>query len=215
MRKLKKKRLAGVCGIIALLFIPPLIVFAVVYHSSERRNEFVPGSADIKVNEGNGSSDEGEELTKDYTWVLSGENYIADKNVRIKDSRRFSGEMLRLCFIPMWYDSNGNVCTVFNFGTPVRSGNKLTYTDSTDKTLTLNFAADWEENDWSYNSSDGCFYYRGPLDSSGLTAQLLDSVELSKAAYDALTANYVFRLDVLADAIQKTDSSQRWSNSNT
>ena len=215
MRKLNKKHLAGFSGIIAVLFMAPLIVLAVVYHSNQRRNDFVPGSVDIKVNEGNDSSDEGEELTKDYKWELSGENYIADKNVRINDSRRFSGEMIRLCFIPMWYDSSGNVCAVFNFGTPTRSENKLTYTDSTDKTLTLNLVADWEENGWSYNSSDGCFYYSGTSDSSGLTAQLLDSVELSKAAYDVLAADYVFRLDVLADAIQKTEGSQRWSNSAT
>ena len=82
-------------------------------------------------------------------------------------------------------------------------------------TLTLKLVADWEENGWSYNSSDGCFYYSGTSDSSGLTAQLLDSVELSKAAYDVLAADYVFRLDVLADAIQKTEGSQRWSNSAT
>ena len=73
MRKLNKKHLAGFSGIIAVLFMAPLIVLAVVYHSDQRRNDFVPGSVDIKVNEGNDSSDEGEELTKDYKWELSGE----------------------------------------------------------------------------------------------------------------------------------------------
>ena len=217
MDKQNKKHVAGMGGIIAALFIAPLIVFAVVYNSSERKNSFAPGSVDIAVNEGNDSSDEGEELEKDdYIWVKSGEIYTADKDVKIKDTRKNHGEVLRVCFIPMWYDKddNGepdNVCDVFNFGSqPTQNDNAFTYTDG-DKTITLKMASEmasaWEQSGWSYSDpaadppGDGCFYYSGTLDSSKLTAQLLDSVELNANAY-ALTENYVFRLDVLADAIQ-------------
>jgi hypothetical protein len=114
----------------------------------------------------------------------------------------------------MWYDKddNGepdNVCDVFNFGSqPTQNGNSFTYTDG-DKTITLKMISGWEQNGWSYSdpnadpSGDGCFYYTEALDNSKLTAQLLDSVELNSAAY-ALTEDYVFRLDVLADAIQSS-----------
>jgi hypothetical protein len=201
MDKQNKKHVAGMGGIIAVLFIAPLIVFAVVYNSSERKNSFAPGSVDIKVNEGNGDSDEGEKLTKDYSWQQSDDKYIADKDVKIKDTRKYPGEMLRVMFVPMWYDSEDNVCAVFNFGNqPIRNGDAFTYTDG-EKTIKLNMNSDWKKNGWEYQPNDGCFYYTGTLDNSELTAQLLDSVELNANAY-ALTENYVFRLDVLADAIQ-------------
>ena len=219
MKKSNKKRIAGICGGITALFIAPLIVFAAIYYSSERKNSFAPGSVDIEVNEGNDSSDEGEELEKDdYIWVKSGEIYTADKDVKIKDTRKNPGEVLRVCFIPMWYDKddNGepdNVCDVFNFGSqPTQNDNAFTYTDG-DKTITLKMASEMasarEQSGWSYSDpaadppGDGCFYYNGPLESGNLTAQLLDSVELNEKAYE-LTENYVFRLDVLADAIQSS-----------
>lgn len=218
MKKNNKKKISGISGIIAALFIAPLIVFAAIYFSNERKNSFAPGSVDIAVNEGNAGSNEGEELEKDYTWVKSGEIYTADKDVKIKDTRKNPGEVLRVCFIPMWYDKddNGepdNVCDVFNFGSqPTQNGNAFTYTDG-DKTITLKMASEMasarEQSGWSYSDpaadppGDGCFYYNGPLESGNLTAQLLDSVELNEKAYE-LTENYVFRLDVLADAIQSS-----------
>lgn len=218
MKKLNKKRVAGVVGIIAALFMAPLIVFAAVYFSSERKNSFAPGSVDIAVNEGNSTDDEGKEVVKEYTW--DGINYTVDKDVKIKDNRKYPGERLRVCFIPMWYDSEGNVCDAFDFGTqPVQSGNSFTYTDGS-KTITLKMISGWEQNGWSYSdpnadpSGDGCFYYTGTLDNSKLTAQLLDSVELNSDAY-ALTEDYVFRLDVLADAIQSSGdaaTTRQWNS---
>jgi hypothetical protein len=108
MKKNNKKKISGISGIIAALFIAPLIVFAAVYFSNERKNSFAPGSVDIAVNEGNAGSDEGEELEKNYTWVKSGEIYTADKDVKIKDTRNNPGEVLRVCFVPMWYDKDDN-----------------------------------------------------------------------------------------------------------
>jgi hypothetical protein len=183
----------------------------------------------IAVNEGNSSSDEGEELEKDYTWVQSGENYIADKDVIIKDTRKKTGEVLRVTFIPMWYDMNERkeptdvLCNVFNFNTITQSGDTLIYCDhnasdgsnhSNDKIITLNLKSGWDTSGWSYQSNDGCFYYNGTLYSGNLTAQLLDSVELNAKAYE-LTENYVLKVDVLADAIQSSGNASSERNWNT
>ena len=52
MKKKNKKRISGINSvIIAALFIAPLVVFAAIYFSNERKNSFVPGSVDIAVNE--------------------------------------------------------------------------------------------------------------------------------------------------------------------
>ena len=203
MRKLKKRAVLISSGV-AALFIAPLIVFAVLYSSDTRKNEFAPGSVDIEVKEGSIHS---EELTK--TLIIDSDTKSVDKPVEIKDTRTSADELLRASFIPVWYDSEGNVCDVFDFSSqPMQSGNSFTYTDGV-KTITLKMISGWEQTGWSYSdpnadpSGDGCFYYTGALDNSKLTAQLLDSVELNSAAY-ALTEDYVFRLDVLADAIQSS-----------
>lgn len=228
MKKNNKKQIACISSIIIALFIAPLVVFAVIYFSNERKNSFVPGGVDIAVNEGNGSSDEGEELEKDYTWEQSGENYIADKDVKIKDIRKNAGEVLRVMFIPMWYDMDENndatnICSgVFNFNNITQSGDTLVCCDhnaedgdnhDNDKSITLKLKSGWNTNGWKYESSDGCFYYNGTLDGSKLTAQLLDSVELNEKAYE-LTEKYVFRLDVLADAIQSSGNASDERNWN-
>ena len=123
MKKNNKKKISGISGIIAALFIAPLVVFAAVYFSNERTNSFEPGSVDIAVNEG---TDEGEKLEKEYPWEKSGDNYIANKDVWIKDTRTNAGEVLRVSFIPMWYEMNEQkestdvLSDVFNF-------NKISY----------------------------------------------------------------------------------------
>lgn len=233
MKKNNKKQIAGIGGIIAALFIAPLIVFAAVYFSNKRTNSFEPASVDIEVNEGNDSSDEGEELEKDdYIWVKSGNNYIADKDAKIKDTRKNPGEVLRVTFIPMWYDMNEQkeptdvLSDVFNFNSISQEGDTLTYCDhnsedgndhSNDKSITLNLKSGWKTSGWRYQDDDGCFYYNGSLYSGNLTAQLLDSVELNEKAYE-LTENYVFRLDVLADAIQNSGNAattRQWNVTTT
>ena len=212
--KIKKKRTIIIGSIVAAMFIVPLAVFAVVYNSNDRTNRFSPGSVDIAVHEGNGN-DEGKEVEKEYHWTQDGTSYSTEKLVQIKDTRKYPGEVLRVCFVPMWYDREtpANVCDVFNFGTPVQTGNTLVYTDG-EKTITLNLADDWNTNGWSYQPADRFFYYTGLLNSNSLTPQLLESVELNDKAYTELTANYDFRLDVLADAIQSSDdadSSREWN----
>ena len=218
MKKWDKKHLAGISGIFAVLFIAPLIVFAVVYKSNERKNSFAPGSVDIEVQEiSKNEQKQGKTLETELKWDSA---YQAEKLVKICDKRNNPGEALRVCFIPMWFDkdANGdpaNVCNVFDFSTisqPTASNNKLVYTDDT-KTITLNLNPEWTQNGWHYQAADGYFYYNGDLNPDDLTETLLSSVQLSEDAY-ALTASYLFRLDVLADAIQTSGNAaetRRWT----
>ena len=217
MKNGDKKYKIIMCGVIALLFIAPLIVFATVYHSGSRKNSFAPGTVDIQVHEekGEGFPNEGEDLSEMFEWKPSGGNFIADKDVKIKDTRKNAKEVLRVMLVPMWYDADNNVCAVFNFGSlpaqPERSSDSFKYKDG-EKEITLNMRSGWDTQGWSYSSADGCFYYTGALDSSKLTAQLLDSVEMNADAY-SLTDNYVFRLDVLTDAVQSSGNaaaSRHW-----
>ncbi|MBQ1519000.1 MAG: hypothetical protein IIZ53_04025 [Ruminococcus sp.] len=203
---MKKKNSAIAGGIIAVLFIAPLIVFAALYYSHSRRNIFTPGSVDIQVNEGGKTSQMLE--NDDYEWSGQGspvESYKTNKPIYIKDTRKNPGEMLRVALVPVWLDSEDNICSVFDFSSYALNGDSLVYTDE-DKTLTLELAPDWEADGWSYKPSDGFFYYTGALDSNKFTSKLLQSVQLNPKAYDELTENYVFRLDVLADAIQTSDN---------
>ena len=212
--KRTKKQTAIIGALAACLFIAPLIVFAIVYLSDDRTNAFAPGSVAIQIKEG---SSKGSQLVNSgYVWETDGTTGgTVEKSVEIEDTRKYPGEALRVCFVPMWYDGEGNVCNPFSFGTPVldEDNNTLTYTDGT-KSMTLTLDADWQNNHWEYRA-DGCFYYTGTLNSDKLTAKLLQSVQLNADAY-ALTADYDFRLDVLADAIQISDSAadaRQWAAS--
>lgn len=209
--KINKKYTIIVSSIILTLFIAPLVVFAAVYTSNERKNSFSPGNVDIEVNEGDNRQNE--TLQNELTWDVSSKS--VNKPVKIYDSRTNDGEALRVCLVPMWYDKDteGNpssVCSIFNFNVPVQNGNTLVYTDG-DMTITLNLNADWKTNGWSYNVEDGCFYYSGTLESGKLTPQLLDNVVLSDSAY-ALTETYTLRIDVLADAIQTSGNAKESRN---
>lgn len=222
--KSKKKLPIIFSSIIAILFITPLIVLAALYFSSERKNSFVPGSVDIEVQENSAGNDVHDEMLENsLTWNENTKS--VDKPVRIVDKRKYSGECLRVCLIPMWYDKDieenpVNVCNVFNFTVPVlnEAENELVYTDG-DKTITFKLASDWKSKGWGYSNpdstpeGDGFFYYTGALNSDKLTAMLIESVELNDKAYE-LTDNYILKIDVLADAIQVSGDSKtdrRWS----
>ena len=214
--KSKKKRTIIISSIIAAVFIVPLTVYAIVYYSS-RTNSFAPGSVDIEVHEGDGDGDEGADVTKTYTWspAETEGNFSADKLVQIKDTRTDPNETLRVCFVPMWYDRDEKICvSTFNFGIPEwnEENGTLTYRDI-DRTITLTSADGLMSDGWRYQPTDGVFYYKGSINSSGMTAQLLESVELNGKAYE-LTEDCDLRLDVLADAIQSSgnaDSRRHWN----
>ena len=110
-KKKKKKRTIIICSsLIAVLLITPLIVFALVYYSNRRTNSFQPAEANIQVKEGNEVGDEINN-TADYKWTATddGNFYKVEKPVQIYDERKKNDEYLRVRFIPMWYDTDGNV----------------------------------------------------------------------------------------------------------
>ncbi|SDB58897.1 hypothetical protein SAMN02910317_03106 [Ruminococcaceae bacterium FB2012] len=204
----KKNKIILMGGLLALLFITPISVFAIVY-SGGRTNSFRPAQANVQVKEGSSRSDE----LKDMEYVLSkntaDDNYSVEKTVQIYDERSNSGEWLRVSLIPMWMDADGNVCGgiegVTDISSIEQSGDKLIYYCGTgaDKTavITLSLADGWAGS-WEYKD-DGCFYYSGDVNADKTTPALIDRVEITKAVYDK-TDGYELRLDVLADALQKS-----------
>ncbi|MBQ8927181.1 MAG: hypothetical protein IJ055_02760 [Oscillospiraceae bacterium] len=195
--KRRQKRTMLIGGIAAALFITALAVLAALYLSRQRVNVFRPATVDIEVKEG---TKKDEQLER--TMELDEETGRVEKPVEISDTRSRAQEALRVCLVPMWYDSEERVCgSLFRIGTPAMNSEEtaLVYTDG-DITITLGLHEGWKESGWEYRS-DGCFYYTGALLSGKLTPQLLDSVVLNDDAY-ALTEDYTLRIDVLADAIQ-------------
>ena len=223
--KTGKKRYLLAVVLAAVLFITPLVVYAALYLSNERKNEFKPGAVDIEISEKEGAGgtvNEGERLSKTFNWVKDEESYKASKIVQIKDSRKYAGEELRVCFVPMWVDGDGNVCNVFNFGTgipEITDGNKLVYKDGpgeTKKTITLVLSDNWSAEGWVYDTTDGYFYYEGELKTGKLTPVLLTEVILNQNAYNELAGTYTLQLDVLADAIQRSGDAKHergWTTS--
>lgn len=84
------------------MLIAPLIAYAILYKSDERKNEFRAAKADIQVKEGDKSDDE--LINEDYTWTADGDIYKVDKPVQIYDVRDNNDEYLRVRFVPMWYE---------------------------------------------------------------------------------------------------------------
>jgi hypothetical protein len=208
----KKKRTIIISGIITILLIAPQIVLAVMYQSSKRENKFHPAQANVQVQEGNQSSDE--LINTDYTWTASGDNYTVTKPVEIIDVRGKNDEYLRVRFIPMWYDTDGNVVggadEFSDFSNINLVGDELQFkkSDNSKVLLTLKLYTDnadsennWN-NDWRYDSSEQCFYYKGKIQSGDISNKLLSGAQIPKAVYDATKDQYTLHIEVLADAIQ-------------
>lgn len=211
----KKKRLIIICTV-AAFFITPLIVYALMYGSGEKKNDFAPAQANVQVKEGAGENDTKDELVKNYVLTKDNEegtSYSVEKTVQIVDERSKNDEYLRVTLVPMWYDEAGNVCaglpggiTDFRTATLDQENNKLVYyngAETPEPILTLYLCSEegklWSDN-WTYED-DGYFYYKGPILSGNTTPPLITKVELSKDVYDA-TDGYELHLDVLADAVQ-------------
>ena len=201
MKKQNKQYLVF-AGILAALLLPPVIAFAIVYNSTQRRNSFSPAEAEIEIVESNES---GTELTKEYTIENNNGTYSVEKPAAVYDVRGKNDEYLRVQFIPMWYDSDGFVCgSVTEYKAIVQEGNKLVCKDENNTPLiTLHLADNWS-NSWTYNLADGCFYYNGLISADKTTPELLKKVEISSAVYDDVKDDYTLRIDVLADAVQRS-----------
>jgi hypothetical protein len=217
MNKNKKQRIV-VISALALMIAVPITVLAIVYNSG-RTNTFRPAEADIAVKESNAES---EMLTdQDYTMSLSDDDiYSVSKPVEIKDLRSNGGENLRVRFVPMWIDSDGNVCGGVADVTDIRDieldaeETKLIYYNGSGSSrsplIVLELAENWKDNGWTFNRDDSCFIYSGALDENKLTSKLLSKVTVSKEVMDK-AEGLELQLDVLADAIQKYGGAEsRW-----
>lgn len=215
-----KKRTVLISSIIATLFIAPLIVLAVVYYSNQRTNAFQPAEANIQVKEGNVCTDEIND-TIDYKWTETDDSYYTvDKPVQIYDERKKNDEYLRVRFIPVWYDNDGNVCGgitgVSDYSTIAlcdasddvitdendqQQATQLCFKDSTGAILlSMQLDLHWT-NGWSYSMSDQCFYYKDRIKSGEFSSTLLKGAKISKSVFDS-TNDYTLHIEVLADAIQ-------------
>ena len=206
MRSTKKHGIIIGCLLAVLV---PLAVLAVIYLSGQRQNNFRPATLDIQVQEDGGSPGSLQD-EQQKTYVLpetADENgeYTVEKQVAVRDTRTHAGEMLRVCFVPVWYDGAGNVSGgVFNTGNCAMNAAQtaIVYRDG-DKIMTLELEDGWQSSGWEYRS-DGSFCYSGELGSQKLTPPLLRRVVLNEGAYEKTEA-YTLRIEVLADAVQITD----------
>lgn len=205
MKNRKKRSIINAC-IIAAMFITPLVVFAIMYSSGQRKNDFRQAEANIQVKEDDSPQDENK---KDYTLKLDiTNNYSVDKPVQIFDERKKNDEYIRVRFVPMWYDDEGHICASLNGISDFRTAKLNDTRDALlfcsvygDTILTLKLDSFWE-NSWSYSEEDQCFYYSDVLQSGSATPALLSGVELSQAVYDE-AEGYILQIDVLADAVQQ------------
>ena len=224
----KKKNIVIISSIISVMLIAPLIAFAILYKSDERKNDFRAAKANVQVRENNKSVDtlsDREEAS--YTWAQDTDDndqplntYSISKPVQIYDVRDNNDEYLRVRFVPMWYDSDGNVCggadDFSDYSKTEQAANELNYKNSLDITLlTLKLYTDptnpdWSES-WEYDSSDECFYYKGKIKSGDISGTLLSGVQIPESVYDS-TAEYTLHIEVLADAVQTSGNAKnnRW-----
>lgn len=220
----KNKRNIIFGSIFAVLLLPPLIAFAVVYNSVQRKNSFKPAEAKIEVAEGNSS---GAELEKEFTFSSSNSAYSVEKPVAVYDVCNKNDEYLRVSFIPMWYDEKGFVCGAIDGISDYKKisleDNKLIYKDSNDNELLTLYLADNWNNSWEFDDQQtykqqAYFYYKGLIKSDKTTPDLLERVEIPSIVYDAAKEDYTLRIDVLADAVQQygdAPSARGWSISNS
>ena len=108
MRKGNLKRMAFVLTGIIVLFIAPLVVFAAIYSSKEKVNQFAPAQAKVQIEEKNNSAEtQVQSFTFPATTDASG-NYGVEKVAAVEETQNLRGEYMRVRFVPSWYDASGN-----------------------------------------------------------------------------------------------------------
>lgn len=222
MKKFSSKRKALIIGVVTLLLIIPVTVYAIMYYSDIRQNEFIPAKANVQIKEDeHDPEDEHSSSDDEYRFTLSSNgNYSTNKAVQIHDERKMNDEYLKVLVIPSWYDSNGNAVANIEGVTDHRykalneSETALeVYNGYGEAVITYLLDPYWKES-WSYNDADGCFYYSGLIASGQTTSTLISGVEISPSVYNA-TDGYTLHVDILADAIQKYGDAvdnRKWSN---
>ena len=206
-----KKRSAVMTAVLTAAFAVPLIALAVVYLSDDLKNEFAPGSINVKIEENSGEAQETAE--KSMTFSL-GENgsYSAEKQVKVLSEGTAEESELRVKVVPVWYEEDGGtICGGIGNISDLRyqqlseDGTSLEFLNNYSETiLTCRLDDHWEEY-WEYDSAKEVFTYKDKLDKGEKTSVLISSVEVSPFVYEA-SEGYELHIDILADTIQSDGS---------
>ena len=221
MKNDKKKRIAIISSIAALMFIAPLVVLAVFYSSRARNNQFAPAEADLQIAENDENAQKNQTIDS-FRWQDQGKHEV-EKKVEFQENSNPNGEYLRVRFVPTWYDKNGNVCAGIDGVTDVShikisdDGTCLLFckgnTDA-DVVVKLVLTDQWSNN-WEHKGN-GVFESKVLIKSGNGKKELLKKVEIPNEVYMAAkTAELELHVDVLADAIQTLDgqdTAPRWND---
>lgn len=214
--KSKKKTIAAAAAVSVILFLTPLVVFALMLKSAERSNQFHPAKQDIAIAENQGKPAETQENEIKWSETTNAVgNHVAVKEVEVGEISNPNGEYLRVRLVPSWYDSSGCVVSGIENVTDICSakidGNTLVFMDSggTKTIVTVNLAENWSDK-WKTVSDNGKVQYFEtiqPIKSGDKSVKLVSSVEISDTILQTANTNNIFlRLDVLADSIQTVEN---------
>lgn len=213
--KSKKKTIAAAVAVSVILFLTPLVVFALMLKSAERSNQFHPAKQDIAIVENQGKPAETQENEIKWSETTNAVgNHVAVKEVSVNEISNPNGEYMRVRLVPSWYDSSGCVVSGIENVTDICSakidGNTLVFMDSggTKTIVTVNLAENWSDK-WKTVSDNGKVQYFEtiqPIKSGDKSVKLVSSVEISDTILQTANTNNIFlRLDVLADSIQTVE----------
>ncbi len=214
--KSKKKTIAAAVAVSVILFLTPLVVFALMLKSAERSNQFHPAKQDIAIAENQGKPAETQENEIEWSETTNAVgNHVAVKEVSVNEISNPNGEYLRVRLVPSWYDSSGCVVSGIEDVTDICSakidGNTLVFMDSggTKTIVTVNLAENWNTV-WKPmpNVTDVQYFETlQPINSRDEKLKLVSSVEISDTVLQTANTNNIFlRLDVLADSIQSVEN---------
>lgn len=192
-------------------------------------NRFNPADIVIAVEE-NGDDNKNPENTKDIDWTQNGENYFANKSVKITNvnqkNKNNATSYIKVSFIPHWETTveldvsstekiDVDVDALGGIGNSTLSG--ITFNKDgrsyTFDGVTYILNKNWSDN-WIYNKKDGAFYYKYPVAPGEKTEELLNSISIAKNTKDNIYQDKKLVLDVISDAIQADGGAveERWSD---
>ena len=107
MRKLNKKHIRATLGVMSVLFLTPLAVYALMLRSAEKVNQFRPAKQNALIAENDDIPVVTQE--KELKWKNTGNQPIAVKEVTVGEICDPNGEYMRVRLVPSWYDESGCV----------------------------------------------------------------------------------------------------------
>lgn len=220
--KSRKKHIAAVAAVSAMLFLTPLVVFALMLKSAERVNTFHPSEQNVVIAENMNKPFEAQENEMKWSETInSAGNHVADKVVEVGEISDPNGEYLRVYLVPTWYDISGCVVSGVENVTDISSaqvaGDTLVFKGSggNDTRVTVNLAENWDDA-WKPvpNENDVQYFETKQLVKAGdERIKLVSSVEISDTILQTANESNIFlRLDVIADSVQTVENNvnPRW-----